>query len=100
VPHAQAEERVLYPQWARLCGYADAAAPMVHDHQAIAARIERLETADLGDADALQELLYGLHALIETHFRKEEDLQLPAFDTAPPEVTARVLDRMVEGDWT
>jgi|NGEPerStandDraft_5_1074534.scaffolds.fasta_scaffold25163_2 iron-sulfur cluster repair protein YtfE (RIC family) len=94
VPHARAEEEVLYPEWATLVGFADAAVPMVHDHEAIVTRIERLEQADPGDADGLQELLYGLHALIGTHFRKEEDLQLPAFDAAPPEVTARVLERM------
>jgi hypothetical protein len=58
------------------------------------ARIERLEAADAGDVDTLQELLYGLHALIGVHFRKEEDLQLPAFDAAPLEVTAEVIERM------
>jgi hypothetical protein len=68
---------------------------MVHDHEAIVARVERLQAAELGDADTLQELLYGLHALISVHFRKEEDLQLPAFDAAP-EVAERVLVRMGE----
>ena len=55
--------------------------------------VERLERADVDDVDTLQELLYGLYALIGTHFRKEEDIQLPAFDAAP-EVTAAVLERM------
>jgi iron-sulfur cluster repair protein YtfE (RIC family) len=94
VPHAKAEEEVLYPEWAKLVGFKDAAVPMVHDHEAIVARIERLEEADSNDVDALQELLYGLYALISVHFRKEEDIQLPAFDAAPPEVTKAVLDRM------
>ena len=80
VPHAKAEEEVLYPEWSKLLGFADAAAPMVHDHEAIVARIDALGRADLHDVDALQELLYGLYALISVHFRKEEDLQLPAFD--------------------
>ena len=95
VPHARAEEQVLYPAWAELVGYADAAVPMVHDHEAIVARIERLETADPSDVDTLQELLYGLYALISVHFRKEEDLQLPAFDAAP-DVAERVLAQMGE----
>ena len=94
VPHAKAEEQVLYPEWAKLVGFADAAVPMVHDHAAIVERVERLEQASLDDVDALQELLYGLYALISVHFRKEEDIQLPAFDAAPPEVTQAVLDRM------
>ena len=93
LPHARAEEEVLYPAWAELVGFRDAAVPMVHDHEAIVARVERLEAAALSDVDTLQELLYGLHALISVHFRKEEDLQLPAFDAAP-EVAAEVLERM------
>ena len=51
-------------------------------------------STDLEDVDTVQELLYGLYALISVHFRKEEDLQLPAFDAAPPEVTEAVLERM------
>ena len=94
LPHARAEEEVLYPAWAQLLGFADAAAPMVHDHEAIVARVERLEQTDGEDSDTLQELLYGHYALIGVHFRKEEDLQLPAFDAAPPGVTERVLERM------
>ena len=95
LPHARAEEEVLYPAWAELVGFAGAAVPMVHDHEAIVARVERLETTDVADVDTLQELLYGLHALISVHFSKEEDLQLPAFDAAP-DVTARVLAQMGE----
>ena len=93
LPHARAEEEILYPAWAELVGFPDAAVPMVHDHEAIVARVERLEATPAADADTLQELLYGLYALISVHFRKEEDLQLPAFDAAP-EVAADVLARM------
>ena len=84
---------MLYPVGATV-GFPDAAVPMVRDHEAIVARIERLERADRNDVDTLQELLYGLYALIGVHFRKEEDLQLPVFDAAPAEVTERVLTRM------
>lgn len=96
VPHAKAEEAVLYPEWAKLVGFEGAAVPMIHDHEEIVARIERLEQTDTADVDTLQELLYGLHALISVHFRKEEDIQLPAFDAAPPELTQSVLERMEE----
>jgi hypothetical protein len=41
----------------RLVGFAHAAVPIVHE--AILARIERLDAA-AGDVDTLQELLYGL----------------------------------------
>jgi iron-sulfur cluster repair protein YtfE (RIC family) len=93
IPHATAEEQVLYPEWARLVGFADAAVPMIHDHEAIAARVNRLETVDVGQVDTLQELLYELHALVSVHFAKEEDIQLPAFDAAP-EAAERVLQAM------
>ena len=95
IPHAHAEEEVLYPEWAELVGFADAAIPMVHDHEAIVARIDQLAGTEITNVDKLQELLYGLYALISVHFRKEEDLQLPAFDAAP-EVAERVLRRMHE----
>jgi iron-sulfur cluster repair protein YtfE (RIC family) len=93
IPHARAEEAILYPEWAQLVDFADAAVPMVHDHEAIVARVDRLEAVDISEVDTLQELLYGLYALISVHFRKEEDVQLPAFDSAP-EVAERVLERM------
>ena len=94
LPHAKAEEEVLYPEWARLVGYEDAAVPMVHDHEAIVERVERLAATPPEDTDALQELLYGLYALISVHFRKEEDIQLPAFDAQPSEVVDDILERM------
>jgi iron-sulfur cluster repair protein YtfE (RIC family) len=97
VPHAQAEEEVLYPEWAKLVGYADAAVPMVHDHEAIVARVDRLAGTSPEDTDALQELLYGLYALITVHFRKEEDIQLPVFDAQPKEVVEGILERMGHG---
>jgi iron-sulfur cluster repair protein YtfE (RIC family) len=93
LPHARAEEEILYPAWAELVGFPEAAVPMIHDHEAIVARVGRLDAAEPSDVDALQELLYGLHALITVHFRKEEDLQLPAFDAAP-DVAVGVLERM------
>lgn len=93
LPHAAAEEHVLYPEWARLVGFADAAAPMIHDHEAIVARVKRLDVVDVDDIDAFQELLYELHGLVSVHFAKEEDIQLPALDAAP-EVAERVLHAM------
>src|SRR5688500_17531697 len=47
IPHAQAEEAVLYPAWSRLVGFGDAAVPMIHDHEAIVERVDRLERADV-----------------------------------------------------
>ncbi len=93
LPHAETEEQVLYPEWARLVGSPDAAEPMVHDHKAILIRTDALAEADPDDIDRIQELLYGLYALITVHFRKEEEIQLPALD-ADPATAERVAERM------
>jgi iron-sulfur cluster repair protein YtfE (RIC family) len=81
LPHAQAEEHVLYPEVAALLGAPEATAPMLYDHRAIRERIVELEDCDLRDPDRLQELLYGLYALISVHFEKEEDLYLSLLDS-------------------
>jgi iron-sulfur cluster repair protein YtfE (RIC family) len=80
VPHAETEERMLYVVVGELIGGSAATAPMVADHEAIRVLLARLEETDLADTALLQELLYGLHALITTHFRKEEELYLPLLD--------------------
>lgn len=81
VPHAKVEERVLYPEVARLLESPEATAPMVYDHLAIRTRIADLADADSNDTARLQELLYGLYALIKVHLSKEEELYLPLLDT-------------------
>jgi hypothetical protein len=50
---------------------------MVYDHDAIRQLTARLQEAGNQDVSLLQELLYGLHALITVHFRKEDELYLP-----------------------
>jgi iron-sulfur cluster repair protein YtfE (RIC family) len=79
VPHAAAEEHTLYPAVADLIGR-EATAPMLYDHRAIRQRLAELEVADPADLPALQELLYGLYALISVHFWKEEELYFPLLD--------------------
>jgi hemerythrin len=97
LPHAEAEEGVLYTEWSRQVGYPDAAEPMIHDHRAIRARIARLADVELSDTEEIQELLYGLHALITVHFDKEEAIPLHALDQQPPEVAEHILERMEAG---
>ena len=80
VPHAEAEEHMLYVVVGELIGSKEATAPMTADHEAIRVLLARLEETDLAETAMLQELLYGLHALITTHFRKEEELYLPLLD--------------------
>lgn len=83
VPHAEAEERVLYPAVGELLGHPEATAPMVHDHIAIKEHAAALHETPTGDVQRLQELLYGLYALVVEHFRKEEELYLPLIERDP-----------------
>ncbi len=96
VPHAEAEERVLYPAVAELLGNPEATATMVSDHRAIVSRIDALAETGPDDAERLQELLYGLYALLIVHFHKEEDDYLPLLEERPAEEVAALFERMGE----
>lgn len=95
VPHALAEEAVLYPAWAELLAQPDAAATMIREHEAIVSRITRLAEASPDDVPTVQEILFGLHALITTHFGSEEVLVLDVLD-AHPDAAAAVLEAMAD----
>lgn len=87
LPHAMAEDEVLYPEVARLMGAAGATATMSRDHVAVGALISELASLRTfeGEPDserqaALRRVLYGLHALVRTHFAKEEEIYVPLLD--------------------
>jgi iron-sulfur cluster repair protein YtfE (RIC family) len=90
LPHAAAEEAVLYPAIERTLDAAGATATMVADHRDITRRIHALDGAVLATGNAgmptpqqiesLRAQLYGLAAILELHFAKEEDVLLPVLD--------------------
>jgi len=89
-PHAQAEERALYPTIGRLMGAAEATATMIQEHTAIHRYTQELGVLRLHLSDAslsateeqaLRRVLYGLYALVKEHFAKEEEIYLPFLDT-------------------
>jgi iron-sulfur cluster repair protein YtfE (RIC family) len=89
VPHASAEEAVLYPAVERAMGAPGATDTMKADHVEIVRRIDLLaETIDhIGsrppsaeETEQLQAQLYGLSAILYLHFHKEEDVLLPVLD--------------------
>jgi len=88
-PHAETEETLLYPEFAQILGSPHALQPMVYDHVAIRERIGELDETDVGDTARLQELMYGLYALIVVHFWKEEEIYLPLLDVPEPLVAAQ-----------
>jgi iron-sulfur cluster repair protein YtfE (RIC family) len=94
--HAESEERGLYPYIDRLLGDPRATAPMVYDHNAVRQLTTRVRETGVHEVALLQELLYGLHALITVHFRKEEELYLPLLEREPAEQVQHVLGAMGE----
>jgi hemerythrin superfamily protein len=95
VPHAEAEEAVLYPAVAGILGDPRATAPMIHDHKVIKEYAAALESVEPTDERRLAELLYGAYALILSHFRAEEELYVPLLEEHP-EQAARVAAALEE----
>ena len=86
LPHAQAEEKALYPMVQKAMGAEMATATMSRDHVEVARLTEQLGTLRVhksqlsitfDQAMALRRVLYGLYALVKLHFAKEEE-DLPA----------------------
>ncbi len=73
-PHTRIDEQVLYPLAEAGSGSPLASASMAYDHLAIRSWIAKLAEADEQDVPTLQELLYGLDALIRVHLWKEDEL--------------------------
>jgi iron-sulfur cluster repair protein YtfE (RIC family) len=89
VPHAEAEEQVLYPAVEQAMAAPGATATMRADHTEIVARIDRLADTAATVADRwpepalardLTHQLVALSAILLLHFRKEEEVLLPVLD--------------------
>jgi iron-sulfur cluster repair protein YtfE (RIC family) len=90
LPHAQAEDKALYPMVQKAMGAAQATATMSRDH----VEVDRL-TQELGtlrvhksqltitsiQAMALRRVLYSLYAMLKLHFAKEEEIYLPLLES-------------------
>lgn len=81
VPHTILDERVLFPEVASRLRDPLATASMNYDHIAIRERTEQLAATDSDNPVGLQQLLYGLHALIDVHIWKEERLYLSMLES-------------------
>lgn len=101
IPHAEAEDRVLYAEIDRLIGTRGgtrATDTMRRDHVEVGrltARLgelrENLLSRELTSEEQceLRRVLYGLHTLVNVHFAKEEEVYLPLLDR---ELSARDAD--------
>jgi hemerythrin-like domain-containing protein len=81
-PHTRIDEQVLYHDAAARLGSPLVTAAMAYDHLAIRTWIAKLAEADEDDIDTLQELLYGLDALIRVHIWKEDELLIRPLDSS------------------
>jgi iron-sulfur cluster repair protein YtfE (RIC family) len=102
IPHAQAEEQVLYPAVGKLLRTLEATDTMTRDHLEVIRLTEELEAlrlhlfyASLSESDehALRRVLYGLYAIIRLHLAKEEEIYLPILEAR---LHAEEVDRLVE----
>ena len=81
-PHTRLDEQLLYPEVNIRFGSPLATAAMAYDHLAIRSWIAKLAEADGEDVETLQELLYGLDALIRVHLWKEDELYVKPLDSS------------------
>lgn len=104
IPHAQAEDRVLYLVVEEAMGAPGATKTMSRDHVAVVRLADELgwlrsqlhgSTVTRDQAMALRRVLYGLHAIVKIHFEKEEELYLPVLDRWLTEAQAGDLFRLM-----
>ena len=81
-PHTRLDELVLFPEVVSRLGDPMVTASMNYDHLAIRHWIELIAAADVADGARLQELLYGLDALLRVHMWKENELFLAALESS------------------
>ncbi len=106
IPHAQAEEQVLYPTVGRLLRAVEATETMSRDHLEVIRLTKELEALRLhlfytlvseADKQALRRVLYGLYAIIKLHLAKEEEIYLPILETRLPTSEVNDLVEAMEG---
>lgn len=79
IPHALAEDEVLYPKIDELAHFSLATKTMQYDHTEIANLTHTL-SENVNNKARLQKLLYQLSLLVTLHFKKEEEIYLPFLD--------------------
>jgi iron-sulfur cluster repair protein YtfE (RIC family) len=89
IPHAKAEEEVLYRAYDQLANSPWATDTMRRDHSEVARLTDRLEKLSREWSDGafgpsvgqdLKETLFGLYAILRLHFANEETLIVPRLE--------------------
>lgn len=107
IPHAQAEDKALYPMIQKIMGSDQATATMSRDHVEVGRLTEELGTLRVHrsqlsitsiQAMALRRILYGLYSLVKLHFAKEEEIYLPLLDANLTPEEAHAMFEKMEAD--
>lgn len=93
LPHCAAEERVLYPEAARLLGGQDDSATVAEDREQVRELLGRLALVDVREVGEIQEILYALHTLLLSHLWREEEIYLRLVAARDQDVAHDVLRR-------
>jgi len=104
IPHAEAEDKALYPMVQKAMGSPQATATMSRDHVEVGRLTEELGRlrvhktqlwVTFDQAMSLRRVLYGLYALVKLHFAKEEEIYLPLLDAKlTPEEAKAMFENM------
>lgn len=104
IPHAIAEDRVLYPAVERVMAAPGATATMSRDHTEVERLTEELGTlkdkiaaagATETDLTELQRILFGLYGIVKLHCDKEEEIYVPVLEQKlSPEEAAEMFEAM------
>lgn len=105
IPHAIAEDKALYPVVCRVMGSDSATKTMSRDHVEVGRLTEQLSklrsevagaTPSEPTKNELRRVLYGLYALVQVHFAKEEEVYLPLLDEKLGEAEAKEMFEAME----
>jgi iron-sulfur cluster repair protein YtfE (RIC family) len=100
IPHANAEDAVLYPAVERAMGATGATTTMSRDHveiQRLTRTLERIRGEVFAAGPSypqileVRRILYGLHTLINLHIEKEDEFYFPLLEATLTEAQAATL---------
>lgn len=104
LPHAKEEERSVYPAVEKMLkAVGGATKTMSIDHRFIAETVDKLKAISEGslsksDRQDARRLLFGLEALLEVHFTKENEAYLPLLNRLSPAERRQLHDRLSGGE--
>jgi quercetin dioxygenase-like cupin family protein/iron-sulfur cluster repair protein YtfE (RIC family) len=104
LPHAKEEEVSVYPAAEKvLRAVGGATRTMSIDHRFVSQMVEELSGLSEGllssmNKERIRRLLYGLQALLQVHFTKENEVYVPLLNRLSPSERHQLYDRLSGGD--